>query len=360
MTDTPPDAPRLKPRALAVGATAALAVATALHLVMIPPGGSPTAHELAEGRTPAGEPLRRVANTPVENPLDADRAMGYLRDLCAIGPRISGTPGMQRQQQLVSEHFKELGAEVEFQPFTYPHPLTGKRVSLANLIVRWRPDAERRVLLCAHYDTRPLPDQDPDRAARQSGVFVGANDGASGVAVLMELGHLMAERFEEQASDEDFGVDFVLFDAEELVYRERDPYFLGSQYFASRYKNRRPDEWSYEAAVLLDMVGDADLRLPYEANSYLNRQSRPIAQEVWAVAERLGVDEFVPKLGPQVSDDHLALRRYGGIRAIDIIDFDYPHWHTRADTPDKCSGESLAKVGWVVWEWLLERAGEGE
>lgn len=368
MSQTDPTPPRDSPspaetgvaaRKFAYWAIALLVVAIVVHLLTLPPKHDDDGAPPEEAVTPSGEPLTRVTKPAQKNPLDAERAMGYLRRVCEIGPRISGTQGMQRQQQLVSEHFKALDAEVEFQPFTYPHPLTRKRVSMANLIVRWRPDAKRRVLLCAHYDTRPLPDQDPDPAARKNGVCLGANDGASGVAVLMELGHLMAERFEERADDDDFGVDFVLFDAEELVYAERGPYFLGSQYFATKYQQRGPSDWSYEAAVLLDMVGDADLRLPYEQNSYLNRQSRPIAQEVWGVAERLGVEEFVPKLGPLVRDDHLALRQYGGIRAIDIIDFDYPHWHTRGDTPDKCSGESLAKVGWVVWEWLLERAEEG-
>ncbi|CAN0364203.1 unnamed protein product, partial [Ectocarpus sp. 4 AP-2014] len=163
------------------------------------------------------------------------------------------------------------------------------------------------------------------------------------------------------ATDPDFGVDFAFFDAEELVYTDRDPYFLGSQWFGRQYKDRRPRpnpaggpaiKWSYDAAVLLDMVGDANLGIYWEGHSYGSRQSRPICREVWDVAERLGVKQFVPQVKHTVTDDHLALRKYGGIRAIDVIDFDYPYWHTTQDTPDKCSGRSLATVGWVVWEWI--------
>lgn len=315
---------------------------------------------------PGELPLTLTATGP-QNPIDGDRAMGYLRDICDLGPRISGSPAMVKQQEMIVAHFKPLADDVELQRFTAKHPVrSAQRVPLANLIARWRPAAPRRVMLCAHYDTRPLPDQDPNPRARRSGVCLGANDGASGAALLMELGHLMAEEFEQVATDSDFGVDFVLFDAEELVYSERDPYFLGSQWFGMQYKQRRPVTppeggkpvaWRYDAAVLVDMIGDADLDLYYEGHSYNSRQSRPICQEIWRVAEQLGVKEFKQRVRHTVSDDHLALRKFGGIRAIDIIDFDYPYWHTTGDTPDKCSGRSLAKVGWVLWEWLKERGG---
>lgn len=300
------------------------------------------------------------------NPVDGERAMGYLRDVCALGPRLSGSPGMLAQQKLVKEHFAALGVEAEEQRFQAANPRSrGQRVRMTNLVFRWRPEATRRVLLCAHYDTRPFPDQDPSPTQRRSGVFLGANDGASGVALLMELGNLLAKRLDEGAPDKDFGVDFALFDGEELVYSDRDPYFLGSQWFATQYAKRpplaaidggKPRPWEYEAAVLVDMVADADLQLHFEGHSFATRQSRPVAREVWDVAERLGVKEFVPSVRHTVQDDHLALRQYGGIRAIDVIDFDYPAWHTTADTPERCSGDSLAKVGWVLWEWIVERA----
>lgn len=343
-----------------------LLAAIVAHVLLLPPKGEKPEPPPAEttGRI-NGAPLTLASTAAAANPLDASRAYGYLQQVCAIGPRISGTRGMFAQQKLIEEHFKPLADEIEFQRFQAPHPLKKtSRVRLANFVARWRPAATRRVLICAHYDTRPLPDQDRNPQARRSGVFIGANDGGSGVALLMEMAHLMNERFEEEATDPDFGVDFVLFDAEELVYRRSDPYFLGSQWFGTQYAKRKPlsdpdggepREWSYEGAVLLDMVADADLQVYWEAHSYNSRQTRPILQQLWAVADRLGVDEFVPRVKHEVLDDHLALRKYGGIRAVDLIDFDYPLWHTTGDTPDKCSGESMAKVGWVVWEWMRER-----
>lgn len=293
------------------------------------------------------------SGTPT-NPLDGERAYGYLQAICALGPRPSGSDGMRRQQELVIPHFEEHGAEVSLQTFEVRNPLGGPRVPMTNIVARWRPDIADRVLLCAHYDTRPLPDQDPNPIARRRGRFIGANDGASGVAALMELAPLIAEY------DGPLGVDVVLFDGEELVYVERrDPYFLGSRYFAEAYAKRRPLAdgvvWSYRAAILLDMIGDKDLQVYQERFSYRNKKTRPLVQEVWGVAQRLGVEEFIPRVKHAVRDDHLALQKYGDIPAIDLIDLDYPAWHTEADTPRQCSGESLAKVGWVVWEWLLSQ-----
>ena len=123
-----------------------------------------------------------------KNPLDGARAYRYLQQICAIGPRISGSPGMQQQQEMLRAHFEQLGGKVTLQKFQAANPLGGANVPLANMIVEWHPERKERILLCAHYDTRPLPDQDPNPVQRRTGVFIGANDGASGVAVLMELG----------------------------------------------------------------------------------------------------------------------------------------------------------------------------
>ena len=284
------------------------------------------------------------------SPLNAQRAESYLKSICKLGPRPSGSRGMKAQIRMVDQHFKQLGAEVELQRFKANNPLGGAKVRMTNVIARWNPEAKERLLLCAHYDTRPLPDRDPDRLARRQGVFLGANDGASGVALLMEMAHLL------QDYNGPWGIDVVLFDGEELVYVDRrDPYFLGSQWFAIQYaKQSAKRDWEYSWAILFDMVGDADLQVHYERNSFAWPETRPLVKEVWQTAQRIGVTEFVPGVKHEVLDDHLALKKKAGIRAIDLIDFDYPHWHTQADTPDKCSGESLAKVGWLVWEWLLE------
>ncbi|MGC3969738.1 MAG: M28 family peptidase [Pirellulales bacterium] len=186
----------------------------------------PPAPPQAVEPTPFDEP---VVGAPryAEIPFDGAAAFGYLEAICKLGPRVSGTEGMRKQQDLVEKHFQELGAKVERQTFQMRHPQDGSAVGLTNLVVQWNPAARERYLLCAHYDTRPFPDRDP---VDRQGTFVGANDGASGVAVLMELGKHIKDWKNRK------GVDFVLFDAEELVYDEsRDRYFVGSEHFARTY-----------------------------------------------------------------------------------------------------------------------------
>jgi hypothetical protein len=281
-------------------------------------------------------------------PVDGERAYGYLKEICAIGPRVSGTEGMRRQQEYLQAHFEKLGGRVSLQQFQARHPQTGARVDMANMIVEWHPERKDRILLCAHYDTRPFPDQD---FRDPKGLFVGANDGASGAALFCELAHHMPELKSK------YGVDFVLFDGEELVFDgQRDPYFLGSEHFAREYLASPPPH-RYQFGVLLDMIGDANLQIYREVNSMRTPQTRQINNDLFAVARNLGVKEFIASTRHEVRDDHLALNQTAKIPTIDLIDFDYPntrgqnYWHTTQDTPDKCSALSLAKVGWVLLEW---------
>lgn len=299
---------------------------------------------LDSGPEPGG-----AAAVPVPKRYDADRAMGYLIRLCELGPRPTGSPAMKQQQDLLTRHCKELGAQVRLQESQIRHPVTGKPVPMANLIASWHPGREKRFLICAHYDTRPFPDRDR-RDPR--GTFVGANDGASGVAAVMELAHQLDDL------PDHVGVDLVLFDAEEFVFDEgRDDYFLGSIYFAQQYKMNAPAV-PYQAGILLDMVGDRELKLYFERNSL--RYASDVARSLWKVADRLRVDAFVARVRHEVRDDHLPLNQIAGIPTVDVIDFDYPrpglgapqYWHTEQDVPANCSGESLAAVVWVVHEWL--------
>ncbi len=275
-------------------------------------------------------------------PFNGAEAYDYLKQLCAIGPRRSGSPGMAVQQKYLVDYFKQLGAKVVPQTFKARHPLTGEPVSMTNLIIQWHPDRKERILLCAHYDTRPFPDRDPHNPR---GVFLGANDGASGVAILMELGKSMP-KFESR-----YGVDFVLLDGEELVFGETGTFFLGSEYFASNYV-AEPPPYVYKAGVLLDMVGDVDLQIYQERNSLKWKDTKPLVDDIWKTAARLGVKEFVAQPRYEILDDHLKLRNIANIPTCDIIDFDYLPWHTQADDPAHCSALSLAKVGWVIQEWL--------
>jgi len=275
-------------------------------------------------------------------PFDGQRAYGYLKKICDLGPRFSGSKGMEAQQKLLVEHFSKLGGKVLLQRFEVPHPRDGSRVPMANLIVQWHPESKDRVLVCTHYDTLPYPMLDR-RDPR--GVFLGANDGASGVAILMELAHDVPKL------ETKYGVDFALFDGEDFVFHPDGVYCLGSKHFAESYAADRP-AYRYRWGVLLDMVGDADLQIYQERNSVWWADTRPLVEEIWGTARRLGVREFIARKKYEVRDDHVMLHNVGGIAACDIIDFDYPAWHTRADTPEQCSALSLAKVGWVVREWL--------
>jgi len=291
------------------------------------------------------EPQGQVSRLALDDiPFNGRRAFGYLEKICDLGPRMSGSDGMRKQQKLLAEHFRKLGGHVTFQRFQVRHPLTGQPVPMANLVVQWHPQRRERILLCAHYDTRPYPDRDP---LRPRGTFVGANDGASGVSLLMELAHDMPQL------ESRYGVDFVLFDAEEFCFfnSEKDRYFIGSEYFARRYV-AQPPEHRYRYGVLLDMVGDADLQIYYERNSVSWPDTRKMVYEIWKTARRLGVREFVSRKKYEIRDDHLKLRLIGKIPTCDIIDFDYPYWHTEGDTPQRCSALSLAKVGWVLNEWI--------
>lgn len=301
-----------------------------------------------------GQPAPAVAARGGDIPpqYDADRAYGYLLQICQLGPRPSASEAMAQQQQLLHDFFTEQGGQVERQKLTVRHPESGEAVELANLIARWHPQRPKRFLLCAHYDTRPYPDRDP---VNPRGVFVGANDGASGVAALMELSQHLGDL------PSDVGVDLVLFDGEELVYREdRDTYFLGSTYFARNYL-AEPPPVPYQGGILLDMVGDKELAIFYERNSW--RYARQLCQSVFAKARELGVAEFVPRIRHEIRDDHIPLNEIAKIPTINLIDFDYPrpgigapqYWHTTQDVPEHCSGESLAKVVYVVHQWLLDR-----
>jgi glutaminyl-peptide cyclotransferase len=286
---------------------------------------------------------------PRQPEFSGPQAMAHLEKICDLGPRISGSPGMTAQRTLLVTHFRAAGARVTGQAFKTEDRRTGKPVHMENLIVEWHAERKERVLIGVHYDTRPFPDRDP---VDPQGTFLGANDGGSGVAVLMELACFMP------ALSGPVGVDFVCFDAEEYVFGPREPYCLGSTYFARRYvADRRADPrlHRYRAGVILDMVADKDLQIWQEQQSVMWPDTQPIVAELWGVAARLGVREFVPRPKYTVQDDHVPLRMIAKIPTCDIIDFDYPAWHTTADTPANCAPESLQAVGRVTLAWLRDQ-----
>jgi hypothetical protein len=293
----------------------------------------PGRDSFAQDRAPDAEPAV---------PFDADRAMDYLKDICKIGPRQSGTDGMKKQQELLKKHFEAKGGKVELQHFTAVQLSQRKKVEMANMVISWHPERKRRVILCSHYDTRPIADQEPDpRKWREP--FVSANDGGSGVALLMELAHHMKELKTE------VGVDFVLFDGEEYVFNARtDEYFFGSKEFAKQHRKNRAKP-RYVGAVLLDMIGGKNAHFPVEQHSFIS--AGRLVEELWSIAKELNCSAFEYREGPEVLDDHLALNE-AGIPTVDIIDFEYKHWHRLTDVPENCSGESLKQVVRVLAVWM--------
>lgn len=281
---------------------------------------------------------------------DADRSLKYLKQLCDLGPRVSGTDAMRKQQELVEKHFKGLGATVTRQAFEARQNSRRGKTPMVNLVVSWHPEAARRVLICAHYDTRPMADQEPDRNSWTK-PFVSANDGASGVALMMELGHHMKE-----LKPGAVGLDFVIFDGEEFVFETTragggDRYFIGSEHFADEYtKARGKRKHAYEGGILLDLFAAHGAKLKVEEYSFLSAPK--LVDAVWGTAAAVGAKSFRYEAGPAVQDDHLALNR-AGIPCVDVIDFDYPHWHRLTDTPDKVSGDQMAEVAKVLTAWWL-------
>lgn len=276
-------------------------------------------------------------------PFDAEQSMKYLKEICDIGTRISGSEGIVKQRILIKKHFESLGAKVLEQEFKAIQKSTGRPTPMVNMIITWHPTTRERVILCSHFDTRPHADQETDPKKRK-GAFISANDGASGVALLMEMGRHMKQL------NCNVGVDFVFFDGEEFVFDPDDEYFFGSKHFA-REARKNTQTIKYRSAVLLDMVAGKDAKFPIEQNSWW--KAGAVVREVWSTANDLKIEAF--KLNEfsrvAVDDDHTALNN-GGIPAIDIIDFDYKHWHKLSDTPEQCSGNTMAGVAKVLGSWI--------
>jgi hypothetical protein len=265
---------------------------------------------------------------------DADNAFSYLEKQCSFGTREPGSEGAQKCLLWFEETLKEFGAEVYLQRFKAVEALTGKERKLTNVIAHFPGESESTLMLCAHWDTRAHANLDPDPENRKKPIM-GANDGASGVAVLLEIARIASIYPPSQ------GLLIALFDGEDMgraSYAEE--FALGSKFWASHQIPVEVDE-----AILLDMIGDDDLEIPIEGFS---EQKAPyLRRRLWDIARRLDLPAFSDKYGGGISDDHVRLQRVG-IPAVDLIDFDYPYWHTLEDTPDKCSAESLNQVGKVL------------
>lgn len=260
---------------------------------------------------------------------NTDSAFAYLKKQVAFGPRVSGLPGHAAQLAWMSDFLGARAERVERQNFTHQHSDTGKPLPMTNLFARFNLAAPRRILLVAHWDTRPTADMDDDD--NRTKPIPGANDGASGVAVLLEIANVLRKQ------KPGIGVDLLFVDGEDYGPDSSDMY-LGAAHFAQTMTNYRP-----LYGILLDMIADADPRYPIEGNS---QDAAPdVIDRVWKVAEELGFgDYFTRKSGGYITDDHIKLNA-AGIKTIDIIDFDYDHWHKLSDSLDNVSPKGLEVVG---------------
>ena len=272
---------------------------------------------------------------------DGERAYRFIEEQVAFGPRVPGSENSIRCREYFIEFFDSLGATVDTMQFIHYDKQTGKPVEMVNIIASFNGTDtldSKRYLLAAHFDSRPRAEYDPDSTKRENWID-GANDGASGVAVLMELGCLFAENKPRG------NFDLVLLDGEDYGPPGRlDEYFLGAKEMITRNIKDK-----YQFALVIDMIGDSDLRIYRE--EFSNKYSPRITDTIWKIAASLGETAFVDSVGYAIHDDHLSFMTIKLQSAV-IIDFNYKYWHTTADTPDKCSPQSLQTVGNVVTNLL--------
>ena len=280
---------------------------------------------------------------------NADSAYALLEKQVAFGPRVPGTPGHAAQLQWMTEYLRARADTVVVQSFDQEVG-DGEVIRLHNVFAQFQPENPNRVLLVAHWDTRPLADNDPDESKRPQPID-GANDGASGVAVLLQLAAMFA------AEPPPVGVDILLTDGEDYATEvgDYDHMYLGANYFA----RNKPEGYAPLYGILVDMVGDQNPRFEMEGNSL--HYAREVVDRVWRVAEEIGYDNiFVRRTGMSITDDHVPLNAVGKIRTIDIIDMDYgpenAYWHTQADVLANTSPRGLGAVGTVL-ATLIYRGG---
>ena len=276
---------------------------------------------------------------------DGNNAMNYLNQQCDLGPRYPGSSGHTKAIQVYKKHFEKYSDDVMLFDDYVIHPHSLDSIQLTNIFSRLNPEINNRILLMAHFDTREIADKDLNQD-NQKKPILGANDGASGIAVLMEM-----VRFLNQNPLSNLGVDFLLTDGEDMGKPgDAGSWALGAKVFSDRIPSPLPF-----AAICVDMVGDTELTLPIERHSYM--QAPQLVLDIWKLAQELGYAQFQMELGRAIIDDHTAFYNKTGIPSIDIIDFDYPnkninYWHTLEDTPDKCSAQSLEAVGTVLINYL--------
>ena len=291
------------------------------------------------GLAACGEPDAQSGPTPGRPSFDGEAALNLVRKQVDFGPRVPGTDGHAEQLAWMRARLDSLAPVSEVDTF-FHETIAGDSLTLYNLKAEFSPDATRRILLLAHWDTRPRSDEALDPAVRNQPV-PGANDGASGTAVLLELAQMLSSH------PPPVGIDLLFVDGEDYGPEVEDMLLGARHYAASLREGDRP-----VYGVLLDMVGDTDPLFPMEGISA--QLANIVVQKVWRVAERLGYSDFFPStVGQRVVDDHVPLLD-AGLPTANVVDFNYGpgnrYWHTPEDTPDRVSARTLEMVGEVVTE----------
>jgi glutaminyl-peptide cyclotransferase len=267
-------------------------------------------------------------------PFDGQAAFHAVEAQVAFGPRVPGRPGHAAEAAWLDSLLRPLADTLVVQAWTHV-TARGDSLPLRNFVARFNPGARERLLFMAHWDTRPISDGPNSRDS--AAAVPGANDGASGTAVLLGVAAAL------HRLPPSIGVDLLFVDGEDYgVFAAEADVLIGSKYYAA---NMPPGALPLYA-VLFDMVGDRDLQIYQEGNSLLGAPE--VVNLVWEVARKAGhADVFRATPRHTLTDDHISLQAKG-IRAIDVVDFDYPYWHTRDDTVDKVSAQSLQAVGEVA------------
>ena len=285
---------------------------------------------------------------------NADNAMRLIKEQCEFGPRVTGSEASRLCGDYLIERFKSFGAEVEEQHGTVT-TWEGKQLSARNIIARINPANADRILLCSHWDSRPWADNDPDEANWHTPVLA-ANDGASGVAVMLEICRILQEKPVK------VGIDMICFDAEDLGTPQweedrigsSNTWCLGSKFWSER---AMADNYKARYGILLDMVGG--FGATFSREGYSMELAQPIVNLVWQLAGQLGYRQFFPlKDSGFITDDHINVND-AGVPCIDIIpcyndgpsSFG-PTWHTLKDTPENIDSNVLKAVGQTLTQLI--------
>jgi hypothetical protein len=291
-----------------------------------------------------GSCARKAAPPPRE--FDSSKAFEYLRTQVSFGTRIPGTASHERMANWLDSLLRARADTLIVQSWIHV-TADGDSLPLRNFLARFNPKATTRILFLAHWDTRPR--SDGPNSKNQKAPVPGANDGASGVAVLLGV----ADALKRQPPA--IGVDLLFDDGEDYGDFNEHPndVLIGARYYAAHQPPGTPPKY----AVLFDLVADKDLQIYQEGNSLTGAPE--IVQLVWATAKRLGKQSaFIDSPKHTLTDDHVELQK-AGIKAIDVVDFDYPAWHTPEDTIDKVSAASLQTVGDVAMALIRQEKPEG-